>query len=165
MGCYWNSCCRKEINNKHSQTVKRMYTTSVLLITTLLVNGLHELQVLRKARVIASQQQQSLRCCFNVLKNSFKMTDRLQPASLQMCSECPRKCKHYWYLRIFKSMLSLGYTVPNQLPQNCEGKGMFRFAVTRLMVKPFCHRPPLSFTAVNCKHTKKIILCRLIFQE
>ena len=44
MGCYWNSYCRKEISNKHSQAVKRMYKTSKLLITTLLVNGLHELK-------------------------------------------------------------------------------------------------------------------------
>jgi len=40
---------------------------------------------------MAGQQQQSLWCCFNVLRNSIKMTDRLQPASLQLSSECPKE--------------------------------------------------------------------------
>jgi hypothetical protein len=76
----------------------KMYMVSVLLIKVLLVIGLHELLVLRKAKwssvmrvTLAAQQQQLLRCCFSVLMNSFKMTDGLQPESLQLSCQCPRK--------------------------------------------------------------------------
>lgn len=40
---------KKLITNIHKQ-LKKICTTSMLLITTLLVNRLHELQVLRKAK-------------------------------------------------------------------------------------------------------------------
>jgi hypothetical protein len=72
-----------------------MCTTSMLLITALLVNGLPEMQVLRKASrgqchgqpTTATVTQALLQCAMN----SFKMTDRLQPASLQLSSECPKE--------------------------------------------------------------------------
>jgi hypothetical protein len=62
-----------------------MYIVSGLLKEALLRTGLHELQIVRKATqssvmhiTLASQQQHSLRYCFNLLKNSFEITDGLQ---------------------------------------------------------------------------------------
>jgi hypothetical protein len=52
----------------------------------MLVVGLRELQILRKAKrnsvtrlAVADQQQPSLRRFFNVLMNSLETTDELQP--------------------------------------------------------------------------------------
>jgi hypothetical protein len=59
-----------------------MYMVSMLLRKALLVIVLHELQVLKKAEqssvlhiALASQQQESLRHCFNMLMNSSEKTD------------------------------------------------------------------------------------------
>jgi hypothetical protein len=75
-----------------------MYKMSVLCLLTLSVTWLHRLWVLRKAKQIsvmhvapASQQQQALGCCFNVLLNSFKTTDQLQAESLKLLSQYPRE--------------------------------------------------------------------------
>jgi hypothetical protein len=39
----------------------------------------------------ASQQQQSLGCCFNLLLNSFEKTDGLQAERLKLLSQYPRE--------------------------------------------------------------------------
>jgi hypothetical protein len=66
-----------------------------MLIKSLLVAGLHEWLVLREVKwrssvtwvALASQQEQSPRCCFNMLMNLFKTTDGLQPEGLQLSSQ------------------------------------------------------------------------------
>jgi len=40
---------------------------------------------------LAGQQQQSLRYCFNMITNSFKMTSGLEPESLRLSSQYPRE--------------------------------------------------------------------------
>jgi hypothetical protein len=72
--------------NIHKQ-LRKVYGVNTV-DKALLVTGLHTLQVLRKAKqssvtciTLAGHQQQSLICCFNILMNSFEMTDALQPES------------------------------------------------------------------------------------
>jgi len=68
-----------------------------MLIKSLLVAGLHEWPVLGEVKwrslltwvALASQQQQSLRCCFNMLMNLFETTNGLQPEDLLLCSQYP----------------------------------------------------------------------------
>jgi hypothetical protein len=76
----------------------KICTVSVLFIKALLVFGLHQLQVPRKARwtsvmpiTLVCHQQLSLRRCFSVLMNAFEMTDRLQSESLQLSYQYSRK--------------------------------------------------------------------------
>jgi arginine repressor len=75
-----------------------MYIVSGLLTEALLSADLHELQVLRKAMqssvmhvTLASQQQPSLRYCFNLLKNSFEITDGLQTLIMLLTTQYPRE--------------------------------------------------------------------------
>jgi hypothetical protein len=86
--CVWNNGLllnQEGISNEYSQAVK-MYTDTMLVTKALLVIGLHELRLLRKAKwssvtnhALAGQQQQSLRRCCNVLMNWSERTDGLQP--------------------------------------------------------------------------------------
>jgi len=75
-----------------------MRKVSMLLIKSLRVLVLHELQVLRTAKrrsetcvAMVGQQQQSLRRCFTVLMDSIETVDRLQPESLHLGSHYPTK--------------------------------------------------------------------------
>ena len=73
-----------------------MYSVNAVDINS--VSWVHKLQLLKKPKrssvmfvAMASQQQQLLRQCFNMLINSIKRNDRLKPESLQMRSQYPRK--------------------------------------------------------------------------
>jgi hypothetical protein len=109
-----------------------MYTTSRLLITILLVNGLHELWVLRKTKQRSVSRPANNSSHSGVASmcwwNHSKWPRDYSQQACNWALSVQRKCKHYWCLRIFKSMWSLGFTEPNQLSQNCEDRGMFRFA-------------------------------------
>ena len=62
----------------------------MLYIKALRVTGLHELQVLRKAKhsfvtnIPLASHHQSLQCCFKVLINSLGTTKEVRPESLHM---------------------------------------------------------------------------------
>lgn len=79
MGCYSIASGREGIGNEYLKMVKKKSTVLKLLIKTLSVVGLHELQVLRKAKqssvmyvTLAGRQRQALRrrltCWCHVLK-------------------------------------------------------------------------------------------------
>jgi len=75
---------------------------------------------------LAGQKQQSLRYCFNIIINSFKMTSGLEPESLQLSSQYPRECaQHSRRFMIFRIVSLLGSTKFNQLSQNCMERGVF----------------------------------------
>jgi len=67
------------------------------LIQALLVAGHLELQNLRKGKrslmtrvALAGQLEQSHRCCYKVLMNSFETTAVLQPVILQLSWQYPK---------------------------------------------------------------------------
>ena len=77
---------KEPVTNIHK--LLKMYTVPMLFINALLVGGLQiagseKGQSEAVTRVaLAGQQQLSLRCCFNVLMNSYEITNRLQPEGL-----------------------------------------------------------------------------------
>jgi hypothetical protein len=89
---------KQSVMNIHKQ-LKNMQSVNAVNRSTVLSlgSGLHKMQVLRKAKwssvmhVALAGQQQILRCCFNMLMNSFKMTNGLQPERLHLSSQHPRK--------------------------------------------------------------------------
>jgi hypothetical protein len=87
-------CGTEGITNKYSQTVKNVYDVSAVDNITdscraSRIAGSKTGQVTRVA--LASQQQQYLRGYFNMLMNSFETTNGLQPESLQLNPQYPRK--------------------------------------------------------------------------
>jgi hypothetical protein len=77
---------KESVTNIHKRL--KIYTVLMLFIKALLVIGL-QIAGSEKGQmeavmgiVLAGQQELSLRHCFNVLMNSYKMTNRLQPGSL-----------------------------------------------------------------------------------
>jgi len=68
-----------------------------MLIKSLSVAGLYEWPVMREVKwrssvtwvALASKQQQSLRCCFNMLMNLFETTYGLQPEGLRLSYHYP----------------------------------------------------------------------------
>jgi hypothetical protein len=60
--------------------------------------------------VTLAGQQQSLRLSFNMLTNSFKMTNGLEPESLQLSSQYPREvCTTLTMLQDIQKHVPVGF--------------------------------------------------------
>jgi hypothetical protein len=121
-GWYWISCGGEGISNDHSQAVK-IYTETMLLIKALLVFGLHELRVLRKAKR-SSVRRAPLWPANNSSHSGVAATTwwtdpkGLMDYNQKACNwafSIQAKCEqHYRCLRVCKSVCTLGSTKPNR---------------------------------------------------